>query len=80
MNASRRGFFGFLAGALAAPAVVKLGFLDPLVTTSAVVPLTPPAFYSTLTAITRKAFIPKLYVQMYQDAPILSMLTKGGPL
>ena len=73
MNASRRGFFGFLAGAVALPAVAKLDALAPIIFTEAAAsPI--PGFTAELMAITRKAFIPKIYVQIYQSNPMLSMM------
>jgi len=34
--------------------------------------------YGDLVAVTRKAFVPRLYVQLYRDIPMVDYLAAGG--
>jgi hypothetical protein len=75
MISTRRGLFGWLAGAAAFPVVGKL--LPPLPELAAerVAPLMPQ-----LVSITRTAFVPKIAVQVYHSQPFLSMAVQGKRL
>lgn len=80
MEASRRGFFGFLAGAVAAAPHAGTLVADLFDATAVTTPaVTAVGFSAELAAITRKAFIPKLTVQIYQSAPFLSALLLPEP-
>jgi hypothetical protein len=72
---NRRGFLGGLIAALAAPAVIR--------TPGLLMPIKQPVFiplksglvsYGELAAITRKAFVPRLFVEIYFAQPELRAL------
>ena len=71
MSASRRGFFGFLAGGVATVVAAPHGLLGKVLP-PAPVPLATVASYEEFTAITRKAFIPQVYVQIYRSHPLMA--------
>lgn len=74
MNASRRGFFSFLAGAAVAAHVPKAWLPAPVARALPVSPL-----MAELNAITRKALVPKIYTQIYTQHPMLAMVNLGDP-
>lgn len=74
MTLSRRGF---LAGLIASPAIVRFSSLMPV----KLVYLSPPPLivpadplFPELAAVVRRAFIPRLYVQIYQASPTMALL------
>ena len=70
---SRRGLFGLLAGAAALP-LAKRQFVS--FNWNGYDEALPPAtgMSAELMAITRKAFIPKFYTQIYTKNPLLSLI------
>ena len=82
MILSRRGFLGVLAGAVAAPAVVRSGVLMPL--RGVVIPteqevqafVNGQLVYDTneLSAVVRRAFVPRLFVQAWREPPLTWLL------
>lgn len=64
---TRRGFFGWIIGALAATKV-------PL---PAPIPLATVASQFEFDAIVRKAFVPRVRVQVYNSLPMMSLVMKG---
>lgn len=75
MMPTRRGFLGGLISALAAPAIVHAGNLMPV---RALDPIlfsqhpwwNPDELNGGLVAVTRQAFVPRLFVQLWQEAPV----------
>lgn len=74
MSVSRRGLFGLLAGAAALPLVRRLPAIAAAPNTTFLAEATAMNvdLMAELTAITRKAFVPKLCVQIYQQHPLLT--------
>lgn len=72
---SRRGFLTGLISFVAAPAIVRASSLMPVkalpleLTHEETVALLRQDLYSELSAVTRKAFIPRLFAQVYKGAP-----------
>ena len=63
---SRRGFITGLATLIAAPAIIRVADLMPI--------KSQPRFLLTeLQAITRKAFLPRVYTQIYADHSLLAL-------
>lgn len=90
MNLSRRGFLSGLGSLLAAPAIVHAGNLMPV----KLIPATtfhpgdfPVPFVDNLSdlqreliAVTRRAFMPRLYVQLWRVPPLLETQFYGPSL
>ena len=75
-DASRRRALGSAIACLTVPALVKVTSLLPALETArseAVGDL-----YAGLTAITRRAFVPKMYVQLYEINPLLALLRENA--
>ena len=78
MSTSRRGLFGWLMGGVAVAAFPEI-VVPQAQAWSDTITFTEPAVLSAselsaeLFAITRKAFIPRVYVQLYQAHPFLSL-------
>lgn len=77
---NRRGFLFGGATLLAAPAIVRVSVLMPISVPKLIPPpmldMTPrigSSFSAELAALTRRAFIPDLIVQMYQESPLLAL-------
>ena len=81
MIQSRRTFLcGLGATLIAAPAIVRAaslmpirGIIQPISLQG--IPLTFDGGYAGLVDITRKAFIPRLFVQVYEQSPLLAFLS-----
>lgn len=69
LKVARRGFFGFLAGALAA-AKVPLPRVAPPATVL-------PTYVTEFNAIVRRAYVPRVSAQLYTQSPMLSILIPG---
>src|SRR5215472_6535189 len=67
---NRRGFLSGLVGVLAAPAIVRVASIMPV---KALPPELVDFDYGGLVAITRKAFIPRLFVHVYARPPWLDI-------
>ena len=87
MSLTRRGLLGGLLSLVATPAIVRAASLMPVRATlvsaqmidleaiNRIVPGLPPsagALEAELAAIVRRAFIPRVYVQIYQSAPLMA--------
>lgn len=70
---SRRGLFGLFAGAAALPVLAKLPGFPAASAPEVSVPVMTGTM-AELIAITRKAFLPKLVVQIYSSSPMLLMM------
>jgi hypothetical protein len=62
----RRGFLTGVFSAFAAPAIVRV---------ESIMPVKAMPLYEELTAITRKVFVPRLFIQLYHESPELNLLT-----
>lgn len=71
---NRRGFLTGLGAMIAAPAIVHAGNLMPVRAIERLILPSSPNF-AELTAITRKAFLPRLFVQIYNSSPFDEALT-----
>lgn len=92
MQPSRRGFLRLLGGALAAPAIVRVASLMPISALAepfefsgfqTVIPasqLVTKDLYTELTAITPRAFVPRLFVDIYRADPLLERLQQQSGL
>ena len=70
---NRRGFLGGLISLIAAPAIVRVENIMPVhAFTEGVVPAK--ELYAELMATARRAFVPRLVVDIYKSTPLLSML------
>ena len=80
MITSRRTFLTGLASLMAAPAIVRASSLMPVKVLPSVEELDAltiimhPDMYAELSVITRKAFVPRLSVQIYETTPLLKAL------
>ena len=83
---TRRGFIAGLGSLfIAAPAIVRFASIMPVHAFDEV-PLFGTQFgwqhddalYSELAAITRRAFMPRIYTQIYKATPMLELLTRQG--
>jgi hypothetical protein len=78
---TRRGFVSALVGIIAAPAIVRIDNIMPVKAVKAI-DLTSigfrPLLHEELIAVTRKAFIPRLVVQLYKATPLLAALIEKG--
>jgi len=83
----RRGFLGACLATFAAPAIVRVGslmrlpsqeligrFNEPIIRQPDLWFQEQPFFFDELSEITRKAFVPKLIIQIYESTPLLSAL------
>ena len=84
---SRRGFITGLISLVAAPAIVRVSSLMPVkamtwrdVVRAADVEysIIPESIYKDLVDITRKAFVPRLYVQLHAQNPLAEALHNGA--
>jgi hypothetical protein len=81
---SRRGFITGLISLVAAPAIVRAGSLMPVKAMD--IERLPDFFlngtpiYADLVDVTRKAFVPRLFIQLqvYEENPFLQALRYGG--
>jgi len=73
---NRRAFFSFLAGAAAA-ATLKLPITAPFRAVAIDRLYQQHALYAQLTAVTRKAFAPRLFVQVYTASPIMHAILRA---
>lgn len=71
-NSSRRGFFKFLAALGAAPVLDRIGALLPVETAERIGISPYSGLGAELAAITRKAFTPSIYTQIYKVPPLLT--------
>lgn len=70
---------GFLFGAAVAPLAPQLGALaETLAPLPAVLPLVAGGTGATLASAARRAFVPKLVVQIYRGHPFLDAFTQDG--
>ncbi len=80
MTISRRSLIASLICLVAAPAIVRAGSLMPVKSfdpeTLEFVPMHP-GLYSDPVAVTRKAFIPRLFVQLRYAGPDVPLLYSG---
>jgi len=90
---TRRSVLGGVLGLLAAPAIVRASSLMPVRMWLDDAPFDWSGFYSLIlpgageayvpfdwsesAAIIRKAFIPQLFVHLYRESPVLTLLTKS---
>jgi hypothetical protein len=87
---SRRSFITGLISLVAAPAIVRVGSLMPVKTMAMIdpvgtfnVPLDPTdcvignGYITELASMTRKAFLPNLFVQLYKVDPLLQKLLES---
>jgi hypothetical protein len=83
MNLSRRGLITGLISFVAAPAIVRAASLMPVKALEAefefsgFYSLYSTGFYGEMCAITREAFVPRLFVSVYDIDPSLSFLRKS---
>lgn len=73
---NRRGFLSGFGALIAAPAIVHAGNLMPI---KAVTWADPVAWaggldYAELAGVTRKALVPRLFVQIYAESPVIRAL------
>ena len=84
MLASRRSFITGLISFVAAPAIVRVTSLMPV--RGIIMDLAPTdllmskSVYEELCDITRRAFVPRLYVQLYDVAPAFLTILAEPPL
>lgn len=76
---TRRGLLRGLSIAVAAPAIVRAASLMPVkalafLDDGTFMPTYPGSVAAELAVITRKAFIPRVFVQIYQATPLMSAL------
>ena len=77
MTPSRRSFLtGLGASLIAAPAVVRFASLMPVRGIVQAVEPNLVGLYSELCHYTRKAFVPRLFVQIYEPTPLFQMLAE----
>ena len=70
---SRRKFFMGTAAAVATAALP----IHVVETVEKHFMVVPPDLYAELMAITHKAFVPRLYVQLYRETPLLTAIKNG---
>ena len=73
MGISRRGFIAGLGALIAAPAIVRASSLMPVKALPAGSSCL--SLYAELCDVTRKAFVPRLFIQLYAASPALAYLT-----
>lgn len=83
LDLSKRSFIIGALSALAAPAIVRAASLMPVRSISENIfaeahwiehiPMSPD-MYSDLIAVTRKAFVPRLFVEIYRENPLLLLM------
>ena len=79
MILERRKFLTGLASLIAAPAIVRVSSLMPvrgIIQDIEPTLLMPADLYAELAAVTRRAFVPRLYVQLYKTNPLLALYGK----
>ena len=76
MILSRRKFLRGLGAALAAPVIVRAASLMPIKAPPIQLAPSPgyASLYEELTDITRKAFVPRVYIQIYRADPLMQFI------
>lgn len=78
---SRRGFLSGFGSLIVAPAIVPFASLMPVrgIVQEVALPIMRGPVWDELAAITRKAFVPRLFVQLYRtNSLLLAMNGEGG--
>ena len=83
IQSSRRSFLTGLASIIAVPAIVRVSSLMPIrgIIMNSVLMTRGVPVWADLCDVTRQAFVPRLFIQLYETDPFLSTLRfRGIPL
>jgi hypothetical protein len=80
LTPSRRSFITGMAALIAAPAIVRASSLMPVrgIIMDAAPQYAAGSLYGELCAVTRQAFVPRLFVQIWASSPALNAMLQPG--